>query len=251
MSAYSWQYSATTNELISANPILEMRTALDQALGAPPSPGYAPGLASNQPIKAIHIQELRDRVLAAWNTSTGGTDIQWLVADQLGTPRMTFDKTGSLANTKRHDYLPFGEELAAYTGARTPTQGYVADSVRQKFTSKERDIETALDYFGARYYASRMGRLTSTDPIYFQAMMAIDPQRFNLYAYARNNPLKYEDPTGERLTLRGTALSLAYDMAGGKDMFDKYFTVIDGEVLPLPGVSLDGANAGVLQLMDL
>jgi hypothetical protein len=45
LAAYSWQYSATTNDLISANPILEMRTALDQALGTPPSPGYAAGLA--------------------------------------------------------------------------------------------------------------------------------------------------------------------------------------------------------------
>ena len=60
LSAYSWQYSATTSDLISANPILEMRTALDEALGAPPSPGYAAGLAQYQPIKAIHIQELAD-----------------------------------------------------------------------------------------------------------------------------------------------------------------------------------------------
>ena len=42
ISAYSWQYSATTNDLITANPILEMRTALDQALGAP-SGGYSAG----------------------------------------------------------------------------------------------------------------------------------------------------------------------------------------------------------------
>jgi len=39
---------------LTAGPILEMRTALDQALGAPPS-GYSAGLAQNQPIKAVHI----------------------------------------------------------------------------------------------------------------------------------------------------------------------------------------------------
>jgi hypothetical protein len=50
MSNYTWVYSATTNDLISANPILEMSTALDQALGAP-SPAYAAGLAFGQPIK--------------------------------------------------------------------------------------------------------------------------------------------------------------------------------------------------------
>src|SRR5205807_1944631 len=64
MSTYSWTTSATTNDYITANPILEMRTALDQALG-PPSPAYAAGLAQNQRILAVHIQELRDRVLNA------------------------------------------------------------------------------------------------------------------------------------------------------------------------------------------
>lgn len=76
-----------------------------------------------------------------------------LVTDQLGTPRMIFDKSGSVANVKRHDYLPFGEELFAGVGGRTTQNGYTADTVRQKFTSKERDNETGLDYFGARYYA--------------------------------------------------------------------------------------------------
>src|SRR5712691_9041139 len=103
LSPFSWQYSATTSDYISANPILEMRTALDQALGAP-SGGYSAGLAQGQTTKAIHIQELRDRVLAAWS-SGGGLDIRWLVTDQLGTPRMILDQTGSLANVSRHDYL--------------------------------------------------------------------------------------------------------------------------------------------------
>src|SRR5713226_9110382 len=121
LSAYSWQYSATTSDYINANPILEMRTALDQALGAP-SGGYSAGLAQYQPVSAIHIQELRDRVLAAWQSGSS-VDIRWLVTDQLGTPRMIFDQSGSLANVSRHDYLPFGEELFAGTGGRTAAQG--------------------------------------------------------------------------------------------------------------------------------
>jgi hypothetical protein len=51
----------------------------------------------------------------------------WLVADQLGTPRMVIDKSGSLAGIKRHDYLPFGEELSAGVGGRTTTQGYAGE----------------------------------------------------------------------------------------------------------------------------
>jgi RHS repeat-associated protein len=194
LSAYTWQTSATTNDWINAGPILEMRTALDQALGAP-SPAYAAGLAPGQPILAIHIQELRNRVLAAWNGGSGSVDIQWLVADQLGTPRMIIDKTGSLAGVKRHDYLPFGEELGANIGGRTTALGYTSDPTRQKFTLKERDIETGLDYFLARYYSNLQGRFTSVDPEQAGAH-SDDPQSWNGYAYARNSPLVYSDPFG-------------------------------------------------------
>ena len=82
-----------------------------------------------------------------------------------GTPRMVLDQTGSLTALKRHDYLPFGEELFAPTSGRIAAQGYASgDGVRQHFTQKERDNETGLDYFGARYYASMQGRFTGVDP---------------------------------------------------------------------------------------
>jgi RHS repeat-associated protein len=88
-------------------------------------------------------------------------EANWLVSDHLGTPRMIANKSGSLASMKRHDYLPFGEELSANIGARTPTQGYAGDNVRQKFTGYERDTETGLDYAHARQYASTQGSYTS------------------------------------------------------------------------------------------
>lgn len=93
----------------------------------------------------------------------------------------------------RHDYLPFGEEIAVPYGGRTTLQGYAPDNVRQKFTGKQRDTETGLDYFGARYYSSPMGRFTSADSF---AGDGANPQTLNLYAYALNNPLAYVDPTG-------------------------------------------------------
>jgi RHS repeat-associated protein len=162
----------------------------------------------------------------AWsNTEASGTtsaSINWLVTDQLGTPRMIFDKTGSLANARRHDYLPFGEELYAGQGGRAATQGYSgSDGVRQKFTQKERDIETGLDYFEARYYGSTQGRFTGVDPYNIVREVQITaqhdpnkagaqlarylsaPQQWNRYAYVANNPLKYVDPTGEKLVLTG------------------------------------------------
>jgi len=67
--------------------------------------------------------------------------------------------------------------------------------VRQQFTQKERDNETGLDYFGARYYASAQGRFTSPDPLMASAYVE-NPQSWNRYTYALNNPLKYVDPDG-------------------------------------------------------
>jgi RHS repeat-associated protein len=68
-------------------------------------------------------------------------------------------------------------------------------------TAKERDIETGLDYFGARYYASMQGRFTGPDPISIGVDRIFDPQRFNRYAYARNNPLIFTDPDGRDIIL--------------------------------------------------
>jgi RHS repeat-associated protein len=142
-------------------------------------------------------------------------DVRWIVTDQLGTPRMIFDQTGSLANVSRHDYLPFGEELFAGTGGRTPQQGYGAgDGVRQHFTGYERDNESGLDYAHARYYASMQGRFASPDPyvIMFEMKRGQDaeeeqemlleylmqPQNWAKYNYGLNNPLNHTDPTGMR-----------------------------------------------------
>ena len=64
------------------------------------------------------------------------------------------------------------------------------------FTGKERDAETGLDYFEARYFSSAQGRMMSPDPVFISIDRIRDPQGLNLYAYARNNPLSITDPTG-------------------------------------------------------
>ncbi|WP_228486487.1 RHS repeat-associated core domain-containing protein [Paludibaculum fermentans] len=62
-------------------------------------------------------------------------------------------------------------------------------------TGKERDAETGLDYFGARYFSGAQGRFTSPDPIMASAKVS-NPQSWNRYSYAFNNPLRFTDPTG-------------------------------------------------------
>ncbi len=61
---------------------------------------------------------------------------------------------------------------------------------------KERDSESGLDWWSSRYYGSALGRFTSPDPIGFGGAKPRDPQSWNQYAYARNNPLLYTDPDG-------------------------------------------------------
>jgi RHS repeat-associated protein len=65
------------------------------------------------------------------------------------------------------------------------------------FTQKERDRESGLHHFEARYLAGAMSRFLSVDPLYAQLEAAPSgSQQLNLYAYTRSNPLRYVDPTG-------------------------------------------------------
>jgi RHS repeat-associated protein len=72
-----------------------------------------------------------------------------------------------------------------------------------QFTGKERDTaagETGLDFFGARYYASTLGRWMSPDwsasvaPVPYADLA--NPQSLNLYGYVGNNPVTGVDPDG-------------------------------------------------------
>jgi RHS repeat-associated protein len=82
--------------------------------------------------------------------------------------------------------------------------GYsAADNLRMKFTGKERDGESGLDYFLARYYSSAQGRFTSVDPLFLELRRLRDPQQLNLYAYTRGNPLKFVDLLGLDITVSG------------------------------------------------
>ena len=81
---------------------------------------------------------------------------------------------------------------------------YLYDALHTQFTGKERDSESGLDNFGARYNSSAMGRFMSPD--WSSAPMGVpyadfgDPQRLNLYSYAKNRPLTYLDRDGHCTT---------------------------------------------------
>ncbi len=69
-------------------------------------------------------------------------------------------------------------------------------------------------------YNKNLGRFTSVDPIVVTPERFTDPQQFNLYAYTRNNPLLFVDPTGEKLIISGdleTIKKQLADMIGTED----------------------------------
>jgi len=115
----------------------------------------------------------------------------------LGSEAMRSFAVSSGANTGVPTYaflsLPFGD-------GQTTLIGGDHDDIH--FTGKERDAESGNDYFGARYYASSMGRWMSPDPINLTNERLMNPTNtLNKYAYGANNPLKYVDQDGKDITL--------------------------------------------------
>jgi RHS repeat-associated protein len=107
-------------------------------------------------------------------------------SDWLGTERARTNPSGVACETIQS--LPFGDGQGINS-----TCGDVSP---MHFTGKERDTESGLDEFGARHFASTMGRFMQADPFTVTPGRIVDPQQFNLYAYVRNNPLRHIDPTG-------------------------------------------------------
>jgi RHS repeat-associated protein len=126
-----------------------------------------------------------------------GTPYCYLSVDHLGSTRLVTDSNGVVQ--RRYDFLPFGEEAWAGTqwGGRASAMGYqpTADGFNPKFTGQQRDPESLLDYYRARYYAPYQGRFVSPDPGNAGADTT-NPQTWNGYSYVGNNPLSYTDPSG-------------------------------------------------------
>ena len=113
--------------------------------------------------------------------------------DQIGSTRVVTNDAGAVVYAEAHD--PYGGIQKTWVNEFDP---------KRKFSDKERDGETGLDYFGARYYSApdnsegQRGnyRWLSIDPVFNTFAVLADPQASNLYSYCRNNPLSLRDPDG-------------------------------------------------------
>jgi RHS repeat-associated protein len=110
-------------------------------------------------------------------------------SDWLGTERARTDMTGTPCETITS--LAFGDGQII-SGNCNNSSGDVSP---MHFTGKERDSESGLDNFGARYDSSSIGRFMSPDPENAGAVN-VDPQSWNGYSYALNNPINNVDPNG-------------------------------------------------------
>ena len=107
--------------------------------------------------------------------------------DHLGSTNVVTDALG--AKKELIEYDPYG------AFARHEKYGSDPGTAEFYFTGKPLDDETGLYFYGARYYDPQLGRFITPDTI---VPYPSDPQSFNRYSYARNNPVNYTDPTGHK-----------------------------------------------------
>ncbi|GAA0452943.1 hypothetical protein Ade02nite_01020 [Paractinoplanes deccanensis] len=111
--------------------------------------------------------------------SRTNTGLTWLATDHQGTAQIAI-AAGTLQATTRKQ-TPFGDPRGA-ASAWPNDKGFVGGTIDN----------TGLTHLGAREYDPQLGRFISVDPI----QDLNDPQQWNAYAYANNNPITFSDPTG-------------------------------------------------------
>ncbi len=130
-----------------------------------------------------------NRLIAEYKPQTN--TYYYYMSDQINTTRIITDGNGNVVYSAL--YGPYGDVQKVWTNTYDP---------KLKFSGKEREGYSDLDYFGARYYDHNSYRFISVDPIINKEEALSNPQLWNLYAYCRNNPITYFDPDGRESILK-------------------------------------------------
>ncbi len=144
---------------------------------------------------------LGGRHLGKGTVAPGGSMETWLMhSDYLKSVRLVTDVTGAVVWQERT--RAFGAEA----------EKLASEPNDYRFTGKPWDEEAGLYYFNARWYDPALERFISEDPLWGSIW---DPQSLNRFAYGRNNPFKYTDPTGMWVekTVRGNQVEFGGDGA--------------------------------------
>ena len=115
--------------------------------------------------------------------STATNSIRYQYDNHLGSASLELDQTAAIISYE--EYHPYG--TTSYRSGRTETE---VSQKRYKYVGKERDEETGLYYYGARYYAAWLCRFVSVDPLQFRY------PHYTPYQYAGNKPVSYIDLDG-------------------------------------------------------
>ncbi|MDA1236755.1 MAG: hypothetical protein O3A53_18380 [Acidobacteria bacterium] len=146
-----------------------------------------------------YVYDAFGRLAAEYSTAgpSGTPGSYFRTTDHLGSTRLVTDGSGNVYD--RRDFFPFGEKILASStySNRQYVTGYnnTDPASAHLFTAKERDEESGLDYFLARYYSGALGRFTSPDAP-FADQREENPKTWNLYSYVLNQPMLYVDPSG-------------------------------------------------------
>ena len=137
--------------------------------------------------QTLHVLDDKRRI-AMVDTRTQGTDtytsqlIRYQYSNVLDSVGLELDEEGKIISYE--EYHPYGTTAFQATDASRQVP-----SKRYRYTGKERDEESGLNYHGARYYAPWLSRWISTDPIGIK-------DGLNVYTYVGNNPIMFRDLRG-------------------------------------------------------
>ena len=139
--------------------------------------------------QTCHIADDKGRIAMIESRTIGVDDapaklVRYQFGNHLGSAIIEADNLGNVISYE--EYHPYGT-----TSYQAINKDIKAHSKRYRYTSMERDEESGLEYHGARYYLSWLGRWLNADPIGIG-------DGLNVYAYVRGNPLNAKDPNGKQ-----------------------------------------------------